>query len=333
MKFEDILGQKEIIDKIEGMLRTDNLPSVLLFYGPEGTGKKSTALRIAKALNCMDNNPPESFFCGECPSCQKIEKQIHPDIHILSPDGDSIKIEDVREMMRNISQVPFEGKRKIAILDNAEALTIQAANALLKTLEEPPEKTHIFLISSNPGKLPLTLKSRCYPLRFLPLSEETIIEILRRDNNFHSMDGIRIVAGLAEGGIENARALLEADILNERQNFLQILDAGDYNIKSYVLFAGEKAESIDVRKRYLHLFKRIILDILFYKMSLYERIKNRDIMEEIKRIAIRMNKLHLWSILKEMERFESVIEMNINFKLHQNLLLLDILNTGFSLKE
>ncbi len=333
MRFEDILGQKQAINKIEGMLKTDNLPSVLLFYGPEGTGKRLTSLRIAKALNCRNRNSRESFFCNECPSCQKIEKQIHPDLHILIPEGDSIKIESVREIIKTINHVPFEGKRKIAIIDNAEAMTIQAANALLKTLEEPPEKTHIILISSNPGKLPLTLRSRCYPLRFVPLNEETIIEILRGDNEAHSGDVLKIVAGIADGGLENARALLEADILNERQNFLQILDAEDYNIKNYVLFTEEKAEGIDVKKRYLYLFKRIILDILFYKMSIYERIKNRDIIEEIERIATRVNRRHLWSILKEIERFESLLEMNLNLKIHQNLLFLNILNKGSYCKE
>jgi len=330
MKFDDILGQRQSINKIEVMLGTENFPSVMLFYGPDGTGKKLTALKIAKALNCTDNNPPESFFCNECASCQKINKRIHPDIHILNKEGDSIKIENVREMIKTISHVQFEGKKKIAIIDNAEALTIQAANALLKTLEEPPPNTNIILISSSPGKLPITLRSRCYPVRFNPLNYEIIAEILARDYQAHSREALKIIAGLAEGGIENAKSLLETDILNERRIFLQILDGEDYNINNYRLFLEEKLEGDDVIKKEVHLLKQIILDILFYQTKIYDRIKNTDMIEEIKKVSERIDRLRLWSILKKIEEFETLLEINVNLKIHQNLLLLDILNEGLA---
>jgi DNA polymerase-3 subunit delta' len=328
MKFEDILGQTQVIDKIEAMLKEETFPAVALFYGPEGTGKRLTAIKIAKALNCTNNNPPHSFFCNECASCEKIEKEIHPDIHILDREGDSIKIEKVREMIKAISQVQFEGRKKIAIINNAETLTLQAANALLKTLEEPPQNTNIILISSNTGKLPLTLKSRCYPLRFSPLDDDTIVEILARAEEQYSKDTLKIIAGISEGGVESAKSLLGADILNERRNFLQILDSQDYNIKNYALFSDEKFEGTELIQRELQVFKRLILDILFYKMSIYERIKNTDMTEDIKRISKRLDKFHLWSILKEIEQFETSLEMNVNLKLHQNLLLMNILKSG-----
>ncbi len=328
MKFEEILGQKQAIEKIAAMLVAENLPAVMLFYGPEGVGKRLTALMTAKALNCINNNPPVSFFCNECTSCQRIEKEIHPDIHVLNKEGDSIKIENVREMIRALNHTQFEGKRKVAIIDNAEALTIQAANALLKTLEEPPQNSNIILISSNPGQLPITLKSRCYPLRFNPLDEEIIVEIIARERQIDSKDTLKIIARIAEGGIENARALLDINIINVRQNFLQILGAGVYNIRNYALFSDEKLEGTKLIKSYLQIFRRIILDILFFKMSIYERIRNTDIIEEIKRVALRIDKVRLWSLLKKLEQFESLMEMNVNLKIQQNLLLLDILNEG-----
>lgn len=333
MRFEEVLGQTQAVGKIEAMLSSEKLPSVMLFYGPDGTGKKLTALKIARALNCTKNNPPESFFCNECSSCVKIEKKIHPDLHILDKEGDYIKIESVRELIKSVSQVQFEGKRKIAIIDNADALTIQAANALLKTLEEPPPHTNIILISSNPGKLPLTLRSRCYPVRFNPLNDATIVNILAREKQTHQRDVLKIIAGIADGGLESAKAFLNADILNKRLNFIQILDAEDYNIKNYVLFSEEKEEGIELIKSRLHLFKRIILDILFCQTLIFERIKNTDIIEEIKRIAVRIDKLRLWSILKKIEYFESLLEMNVNLKIHQNLLLLDILKGGSPVRE
>lgn len=326
MKFEEILGQKQAIEKIEAMLVAENLPAIMLFYGPEGVGKRLTAFMTAKALNCINNNPPVSFFCNECTSCQRIEKQIHPDLHVLNKEGDSIKIENVREMIRALNYTQFEGKRKVAIIDNAEALTIQAANALLKTLEEPPQNTNIILISSNPGRLPVTLRSRCYPIRFNPLDEEIIVEIIAREKQIDSMDTLKIIAGIADGGIESARSLLEIDVINVRENFLQILGAGDYNIRNYALFSDEKLEGTELIKCYLQIFRRIILDILFFKMSIYERIKNTDIIEEIKKVSVRIDKLRLWSVLKKLEQFESLLEMNINLKIHQNLLLIDILN-------
>jgi len=325
MGFENIIGQEDAIRKIEELLRRENFPSVVLFYGPSGVGKRLTAYGVAKALNCNFNNREGTLYCNRCESCRKIENKIHPDLHFVDKDGSSIKIEQIRDLIRDLNQVQFEGKRRIAIIDNAETMTLQSANALLKTLEEPPKNTNIILISSQPDKLPLTLRSRCYPIRFQPLPENVVLEMLKKFRNDYPEERLRIVGALANGSIENAMAFLEVDIQKERQNFLQLIGGMDYNKLDYYLFSEEKIEDREIIKKHLLIFKGIILDLLFCKTSIFWKIRNVDVMDDMKRIADRISKTRLLRIYGEIEEFEKLLEMNINLKIQGTRLLLSIL--------
>lgn len=326
MNFDDIYGQERALNILKELIRKELLPPVMLFYGPDGVGKKKTAIAIAKSLNCKNRDPLKIFYCDECDVCIRIKNGIYPDLHLLKKEGDSIKIESVRELINTINQVQFEGRKKVVIIDDAHTLTTQSANALLKTLEEPPSNTHIILITSNPGELPLTLRSRCYPFRFNSISPEALLEILRRIKKIDDHPMLKVVARISDGSLYDAERLLETKALKDRENFLQILLGGDYNILSYALFSEESAGKTELMKKTLHIFRQIVLDMLYYKTGLLDRIRNADLIEKIEKISFRYDKLFLWSLMKELNKFEQMLDWNINLKLHQTLLLIKMLD-------
>ena len=145
MKFEDLLGNEAVLD----LLRSGRLPQASVFSGPEGIGKKTSALLLASLANCKA--PSGNDLCGRCNSCLKVEGGNHPDIRLYQPEGasDSIKIEVMREMNREAQYRPFEGNLRFFIIDEAEKMNEAAANSILKTLEEPPETSRLILISSS----------------------------------------------------------------------------------------------------------------------------------------------------------------------------------------
>ena len=183
MLFDSILGQdlpKQILSRA---LKTGSIAHAYLFYGLESIGKRLTALEFAKALNCRQSGPQSA--CGECNSCSKISRGLHPDIFSVEPVKSTptareslIKIDPIRELQRKLSYLPYESRTKVAIIDGAESMNLQASNTFLKTLEEPPGQTIIILIASNPNQLLPTIISRCQALKFHPLTTNEVKEIL-----------------------------------------------------------------------------------------------------------------------------------------------------------
>ncbi|UCD54594.1 MAG: DNA polymerase III subunit delta' [Candidatus Omnitrophota bacterium] len=146
-------------------IRRNRIFSTYLFIGPGGSGKLEAATNLAKAVNCLgENNKP----CGICLSCNKINSQVHPDVFFVEPkDGvSSIGIDQIREVISRANLKPYEGKSKVFIINNANSMNIQASNAFLKTLEEPPENTIFILISPSKELLLSTIVSRCHMIRF-----------------------------------------------------------------------------------------------------------------------------------------------------------------------
>jgi len=217
MALIDVIGQEKAVNILVRTIQRGRLPSSYLFAGESGIGKKFTAVNLAKTLNCQsreqraqsaeirDNigNPPPPPFskggmggfgkgdlkedlnwsivttcCDECSSCKKIDAGVHPDFLFIEPESGQIRIEEIRAIDDALSLKPFEGRWKIVIVDEAHMMNPFAANAFLKTLEEPPKETLIILISSNPDRLPDTIRSRCSRLNFTPLSNEACRKVI-----------------------------------------------------------------------------------------------------------------------------------------------------------
>ncbi|MFA5354649.1 MAG: DNA polymerase III subunit delta' [Thermodesulfovibrionales bacterium] len=178
MSLKDTIGQERAVRILLGTLRRERIPSAVLFSGEGGVGKRLTALNYAKAVNCL--HPVEGDSCDSCISCRKVDAGAHPDITLIGSEGEEIKIEEVRKIEETLSLSPLEGKKKVVIMDGAEAMNIYAANAFLKTLEEPPPDSLIILVSSDPDSLPDTIRSRCITVRFRSLPTEGCREVVSR---------------------------------------------------------------------------------------------------------------------------------------------------------
>ncbi|HMB79400.1 MAG TPA: DNA polymerase III subunit, partial [Vicinamibacterales bacterium] len=172
MPFRDVVGHVRLIDLLSRSVAGSTLPPSLLFAGPAGVGKHLAALAVAQALNCLDVKQlagsgfkvPGSGVdaCGVCPACTRIARGVHPDVLFVSPgDSGAIKIDQVRDIVDRAQYRPFEGRRRVVIIDDADALAPPAQNALLKTLEEPPPSSVFILVTSRPDVLLPTVLSRC----------------------------------------------------------------------------------------------------------------------------------------------------------------------------
>ncbi len=176
--FEQIAGHRQIKNFFANALHKKRLFSSYVFSGPEGIGKKKTAIAIAAMLNCesAENSP-----CGICRSCLKIQGNTHVDVNIIEAEKDEILAEQAENILDAIRFAPFEGKARVFIIDNAHQLNPTSGNMLLKTLEEPPSGNYFFLITSKPDSLLPTIRSRCQEVSF---SSTGILEALKKDPDF-----------------------------------------------------------------------------------------------------------------------------------------------------
>ncbi len=177
MRFVDILGHEKPLAIINSYIEGSAFSGGFIFSGPEGIGKRLVAQIIARKLNCTAQDKP----CGVCESCLKTEKLAHPDLHVIQNGEAQIKIDDIRGILREANFRPYEGVMKIFIIDNAHKLNPEAANSLLKILEETPKDTLIILITHKPQNIIKTVLSRCKQIKFSPLARSKLEAVLNKD--------------------------------------------------------------------------------------------------------------------------------------------------------
>ncbi len=198
MKFSTIEGHEKPIMLLQRAIANNTLAHAYLFSGQEGIGKKRTAFALAAAVNCLNALPDGG--CGECPSCRKIEMLCHPDVHVLVSDGDEIKIDQIRQVQSDLALKPYEGMKKVLIVDHAESMNAASSNAFLKTLEEPPGDALIILISATPQSLLATIRSRCQEITYRSLPRNTLARALMRKRGLTEEDAW-FIAALAQGSM------------------------------------------------------------------------------------------------------------------------------------
>ena len=220
MPLRDVLGHNRLITLLKRSVAGASLPPSLLFAGPAGVGKRRTAVGLAQALNCL--SPRDGDACGSCTACTRIARGVHPDVTILEPeDSGAIKIEAVRDIVERAAYRPFEGRRRVVIVDDADALVPQAQNALLKTLEEPPPSSVFILVTARPDVLLPTVRSRCPQLRFRPLSPGDIAAALIARGAGESE--ARAVAATANGSLGEALEAAGNDLVEARDVAQRVL--------------------------------------------------------------------------------------------------------------
>lgn len=222
MSFASIIGHERPVSILKRAIGNDALAHAYLFSGEQGIGKSMTAHALAAALNCAAPSPDGG--CGACPSCRKTAARSHPDVHVLVPDGAEIKIDQVRAAQSDLSLRPFEGRRKVLIVDNAETLNEASSNAFLKTLEEPPGESLIILVTSMPQSLLITIRSRCQELKFNPLPRKVLAEALRRLRSLDEGDAL-FLAALSRGSLGRALSMDSAEEKQAREQVAGMLES------------------------------------------------------------------------------------------------------------
>jgi len=270
MTWQGVRGQDEVVERFRTALANNRLASTFLFVGPEGIGKRKFALALAQAFLCERNDERQLNPCGSCSACKQVLAGSHPDIDYVAKPADKntipleLLIGDDEHRMREglcyrISLKPFSGKRKIAILDDADYLndTMKAsANALLKTLEEPPPRSVLILLGTSEQRQLPTIRSRCQVVRFQPLMPEDIAAILLEQRFTADHATAQRVAAEAQGSVANARRLLDEEYADFRRDLLQALSTPPLQpspliklVQTYVDAAGKESAAKKVRMK------------------------------------------------------------------------------------
>ncbi len=323
--FGAIVGHDDIIGHLKNAIRTDKVSHAYIFGGERGSGKRLMATVFAMALQCREHGTDP---CQVCPSCRKIQSGNHPDvIYVTHEKPNSIGIDDIREqLIGDISIRPYESRYKIYIVDDASKLTLQAQNALLKTIEEPPAYAVIILLADNPDILLPTITSRCVRLNLKPVSDDDMKDYLM--NQLHVPDyQAEIEASFAQGNIGRAKHLAEStDFMEMTEDVIRLLKHSR-QMEVAEMIETVKAWSADKQDIYdrLDIFTMWFRDVLLFKAT--REVDGLIFKEEINAVSERASVSSyegIEKILKAIQTAGDRLRANVNFELTMELLFLTI---------
>jgi DNA polymerase-3 subunit delta' len=299
MSFKDILGHQRPITLLQRAIRNEKVVNSYLFLGNEGIGKKAVALQFAKALNCLEGEAERGDACDHCASCKKIDSALHPDVSVIEPEGQYIKVDQVRQMQRQLAYKPYEGKRRVCILTAADRMAPHIPNTLLKTLEEPPLHTVIILLANNSKFILPTILSRCQSIRFNPLPINMVSKWLMEDKSFNDTEA-HLLASLSEGSPGKALEIQEEIRQIPREELLKdwvgLKSLSFEKIGSWVDSLPSQRENLLLM---LEVAKTLLRDLVMVKiLKNGQKLIHSDLLKEMEPMATNWS---LSSLLKRME--------------------------------
>jgi DNA polymerase-3 subunit delta' len=336
MPFATIAGHQRLLALLSRAVARDTLPPSMLFAGTSGIGKRRCALAVAEVLNCLAPRQPDAFeidACGECASCRRIARGVHADVVVIEPgDSGSIKIEPVRDVIDRANYRPFEGRRRVVIIDEADALVDAAQNALLKTLEEPPPASVFILVSSMPDALLATVRSRTRPLRFGELTSSEIAGVLTRDHDYTAADA-RAAASEAGGSVGRALEASTMDLAEAReaaQRLLQqasrVADPG----RRLELVRGLTGKATGAAERdrmavCLRAMSSLLRDLgLLSSRAEPAMLANADLRDDLGRLAAAFDSERSTRAFNAVDRALAALDRNVNPKVVADWLVLQL---------
>lgn len=304
------LGNSRVVEILRRALAQDRLPHAMIFAGPAGVGKRTLALRLAQLLNCLSLNGDDA--CGACLSCRKILASAHPDVWVLEPDGAYIKIEQVRALIGEIAFQPFEGKYRVVILDAADQMRQETANCLLKTLEEPPSRSFIVLVTTNPYALLATIRSRCRMLQFggIPTYE---IELYLMTNGGRKPEEARLAAAFCDGSL-GAALSFDVDRFRElRKQALHFLELvlGHRGFTEASQLAATLAKDKEGFQIWMETVQALLRDI-YYSQVAPHRVVQLDVADQLKALALSVSAHAVISGIEAIKKLRTSLLHNAN---------------------
>ena len=332
LNFSEMVGQEHITRTLKNQVIANRVGHAYLFNGGRGTGKTSAAKILARAINCL--NPKDGEPCNECEICKGALSGSLTDIVEMDAASNN-GVEDIRNIREEVNFLPTKAKYRVYIIDEVHMLTIQAFNALLKTLEEPPEHVKFILATTEPQKLPTTILSRCQRFDFKRISNQDIIKRLKivcAESNIEiSEEALNLVASLSEGAMRDALSILERCIQDGDNKIEEdkIKDLVGIPKITYIngivegIIEQDVNKSLDIIDKVLDEGKDVnnflwemikyVKDILVYQVSQKLNLYNEEEKEKIKNLAQKVSKERLIDIVYQLSELESNIKFYIAF--------------------
>lgn len=341
--FKKLIGNNQVKDILRRFVANGRVPNSLMFAGDEGVGKRQFALELAKALVCTD--PTDGEACEVCPACLRADnfkfpktddkdahKRViwsdHPDIGTIIAYNRNILVDAIRHIESEANFQPYEAKSRFFIIDDADKMNDAASNALLKTLEEPPATSHIFLITSRPDSLLPTIRSRCQTLRFAPVSTDEIEKYLIDERAF-THDEARLSARLARGSIGRAVTIDVEKFKVRREKMLSIIrnvvETGDVTALLRTSEEMNDAKNKENFEENLDILQSLIHDVWTIKINGDGvRIVNTDLAAALTDLAAESGRADLPSWLNAIETMRQNFIVNINRKVATDALFVSM---------
>ncbi len=329
-----VVGQHRVVSLLQRCLERGTVAHAYLLVGRPHVGKMTLALELAKALNCEADKPP----CGECASCRKIALDKHADVQIIgltqNRDAEAkprveIGIDQIRQMQHSASLPPFEGRYKVFIIDQAERLSTEAANCLLKTLEEPVDKVIFILLTTNDRLLPDTVVSRCQRLELLPMAATEVEAALNSGWGIEPQKA-KLLARLCHGCLGWAvSAALDDDLLKLRaQRIERLVDIADADCEERFAYAAQLAAQFSqnrgVVQEELDLWLDWWRDLLLVKAGCRDIITNVDLETSLIEVAGYYSLAQIKAVISSIQAAGEQLRQNANPRLVLEVLMLDI---------
>jgi DNA polymerase III subunit delta' len=321
MGFSEIIGHEKQSENLRLSLLNGRLHHAYLFIGPDGIGKRTLGLAMAQAIHCSEL---ENDFCGGCGACRAIQAGNHADVRVVEPisNKNDISIQQVRELEKALSLRSFSGRQKVAIIDPSTLMNWAAQNALLKTLEEPPQGCVLILIASNAGGLLPTVRSRAFALSFGPLPRQLIVDFLIRKGK--TREQAEFLAVLAMGSLGTVSKIDKEKMIEKRLEWMKTLvslRAGDYRaaLNAAEALAGNREETL----KFLEWAGLWYRDLLSFRIAhTPNQVVNVDMLPQIEEQSAAMEEDDLFSLLSKTGEASQLIQRNLNRRMVLEDLLL-----------